>query len=208
MNNLLQTSWHRCWSGLNATGDGSVLMQRLVAAHEEPQRKYHTVQHLGECLALLEQNLDLAVDAAEVGMALWFHDAIYNVRASDNEAKSAQWAASELTAAGVAPERIAHIEQHILATRHAALAEGTDQQLLVDIDLAILGAPRPRFEEYERQVRAEYGWVPEFLFRRTRRGILREFLARDPIYNTHRFRETREAQARDNLAWSLAQLGI
>lgn len=181
-------------------------MHRLVSAYEELQRKYHTVQHLTECLQLFEQNLDLAIEPAEVEISLWFHDAIYNVTASDNEAKSAEWAATELTKAGVSPERVDRVRKHILATRHAVLPEGQDQALLIDIDLSILGAPRPRFEEYEVQVRAEYAWVPGFLFRRKRRSVLAEFLERDPIYNTTRLRKALEIRARENLAYSLRQL--
>jgi predicted metal-dependent HD superfamily phosphohydrolase len=36
-----------------------------------------------------------------------------------------------------------------MSTCHAALSEGQDQKLLVDVDLAILGAPLHRFIEYE-----------------------------------------------------------
>jgi predicted metal-dependent HD superfamily phosphohydrolase len=205
--NILQSSWTRCWKSLNASGDGLALMQKLTSAYEEPQRKYHTVQHLSECLYLVGKNLDLAVEPAEVEIALWFHDAVYNVKASDNEARSADWAEVSLREAGIGQERIDRVRQHILATRHTALPEGQDQMLLVDIDLSILGAPRPRFEEYEAQVRAEYGWVPAFLFRRKRRGILAEFLARNPIYNTPRLRESLEGRARENLAYSLERLG-
>ena len=203
----LQGSWQRCWAGLGAQGEGLILMRRLIAAYGEPQRKYHTVQHLSECLALFQQNLDLATEPAEVEISLWFHDAIYDVKASDNEDKSAKWAEEELSGAGVASERIERVKQHILATRHAALPEGQDQMLLVDIDLAILGAERPRFMEYEAQVREEYGWVPGFLFRRKRRGVLLEFLERQPIYNTPKLREALEQRARSNLAYSIRQLG-
>jgi len=203
---MLQTSWNRCWQSLSAQGDGLALMQRLVAAYEEPQRKYHTVQHLCECLQLLQTHIDLANEPAEVEMALWFHDAIYNVKANDNEAKSADWAEAELRQAGVGADRIERVKQHILATRHAVLPEGQDQALLIDIDLSILGAPRPRFAEYEAQVRAEYGWVPGFLFRSKRRSVLAEFVARYPIYNTPKLREALERQARENLAYSLEQL--
>jgi predicted metal-dependent HD superfamily phosphohydrolase len=203
---MLQSSWNRCWSALDASGDGNALMQRLVSAYEEPHRKYHTVQHLSECLSLLERNLDLAAEPGDVEMALWFHDAIYDIKASDNEARSAEWAERELTQAGVSSQRISRIREHILATRHAALPQGQDQMLLVDIDLSILGAPRGRFDEYEAQVRAEYGWIPGILFRRKRREVLAEFLARNPIYNTARLRQAREAQARDNLAYSIQRL--
>ncbi|HKR60470.1 MAG TPA: hypothetical protein VJS64_12110 [Pyrinomonadaceae bacterium] len=203
----LQSSWKRCWNALEASGNGLALMQDLITAYEEPQRKYHTIQHLTECVALLEQNLDLAAEQGEVEIALWFHDAVYNVRASDNEARSAEWAAAALEKASVAPDRIERVKQHIMATRHSAKPTGQDQMLVVDIDLSILGAPEPRFAEYEAQVRAEYRWVPEFLFRSKRKSILAEFGARDSIYNTPRLREQLEARARENLAYSLKQLG-
>lgn len=74
-----------------------------------------------------------------------------------------------------------------------------DAQLLVDIDLAILGADPERFDEYEVQIRQEYAWVPGPLFRRKRREILMDFLARPKIYGTAWFQERFEASARDNL---------
>ena len=203
----LQASWARCWLALEAAGEGQALMDRLLAAWAEPQRRYHTLQHLGECLALFERSRALAEHPAEVEMALWFHDAVYDVRGKDNEARSAAWAQAELRAAGVGAAAIERIAGHIMATCHAALPNGGDQQLLVDIDLSILGAPRPRFLDYEEQVRAEYGWVPGFLFRRKRREILKEFLAREPIFGTPLIREEIEGRARENLAYSIAALG-
>lgn len=204
---MLQSSWKRWWIGIGAQSDGAALMQRLLAAYKEPQRKYHTLQHLAECLDLLARHRHVAVEPAEIEAALWFHDAVYDVTAHDNEARSAAWAVEELSAAGVSAERVEHVRAHILATRHAALPKSQDQQLLVDIDLAILGASRARFEEYEVQVRAEYAWVPEPIFRQRRSEILAEFLAREPIYNTASLRKILEHQARENLAYSLQQLG-
>jgi predicted metal-dependent HD superfamily phosphohydrolase len=203
---LLKLSWGRCWKSIDAAGDGDALMRRLVTAYNEPQRKYHTIQHLTDCLLLLDENLGLAIEPAEVEVALWFHDAIYNVKRSDNEAQSAEWAARELHQAGVSSKRIARVKDNILATRHSARPQGQDQMLLVDIDLSILGAPRARFEEYERQVRAEYGWVPGFIFSRKRREVLSEFLSRNVIYNTPKLHEAFEDQARANLAYSVQQL--
>jgi predicted metal-dependent HD superfamily phosphohydrolase len=72
--------------------------------------------------------------------------------------------------------------------------------LLVDIDLAILGASEPRFAEYERQVRDEYAFVPEPLFYEKRRAILQSFLARPRIYSTRHFTNLLERRARMNLA--------
>lgn len=202
---MLRSSWDRCWSELGARGDGHALLQRLLSAYAEPQRKYHTLQHLSECLTLLDEYRALAVEPAEVEIALWFHDGVYNVRASDNEIRSAEWAEEELRRAGVAPERIARVKELILATRHSEPPQGQDQLLLVDIDLAILGAPRARFDEYDAQIRAEYGWVPGYIFRAKRRKVLSGFLSRDHIYGTPALRDALEERARDNLIYALRQ---
>ena len=74
-----------------------------------------------------------------------------------------------------------------------------DQQVLVDIDLAILGAPGPRFAEYGQQIRDEYAFVPEELFKQRRRAILRSFLDRPRIYSTSHFHKLLEERARANL---------
>lgn len=201
------STWDWCWHGLGARGDGAALMAQLLQAYAEPQRHYHTVQHLAECLGWWAQYRVHARAPAEVGMALWFHDAVYDVQASDNEQQSADWARTALQAAGVAPPAIDNVVAHILATRHSVVPQGPDQQLLLDIDLSILGAPRPRFAAYETQVRAEYAWVPPDVFRHKRSAVLAAFLARDTLYHTPALHAVLEAPARQNLAWSLAQLG-
>ena len=139
-------------------------------------------------------------------MALWFHDAIYDPKAAENELRSAEWAARALAEAGVASEARARVHALVMATRHAAEAVGVDEQLLVDVDLAILGADRERFDEYEVEVREEYAWVPGPVFRHKRRGILSEFLARARIYATAPFAERFEEMARANLAHAIASL--
>jgi predicted metal-dependent HD superfamily phosphohydrolase len=203
---LLNASWARCWHALGVQGDGALLMQQLLTAYQEPQRKYHTLQHLAECLALIQEYLDQAEHPAEVEIALWFHDAVYDVKANDNEQKSADWATRSLAEASVAKERIDRVAQLIMATRHAVLPQGRDQQLLVDIDLAILGSSRARLLEYEQQIAEEYSWVPEVLFRHKRRAVLEEFMARSPIYSSAALQQRLEHQAKNNLAFSLERL--
>lgn len=201
---MLEGSWDRCWASIGAAGDGRAAMARVLASWNQAHRRYHTVQHLIECLALLERYRGTADEPAEVELALWFHDAVHDLRASDNEARSADWAARELRQARVAEPRIARVRDHILATRHAASPTPGDQALLVDIDLAILGAERPRFDEYERQVRDEYAWVPAPVYRRKRREVFSGFMERSPLYRTAGLHAAREARAKANLARSLA----
>lgn len=206
MNAHLSDLFHNCWQALGADGDETGVFQRLMTAYQEPQRHYHTLEHLSECMALFDDHRHLAAQPAEVEMALWFHDAVYDVKAHDNEARSAQWAESVLNDAGVGQPHVRQVVQHILATRHADVPEPGDQALLVDVDMAILGAPRARFDAYEVQVRAEYAWVPEPAFREKRSELLTAFLARPFLYSTPALHTMLEAPARANLAHSLKAL--
>ena len=165
------------------------------------------MQHLDECFDKLDESRTLAAHAHEVELALWFHDAVYDVRGQDNEEQSAAWADTAARGAGVPAEVARRVRDLIMATKHDAAPITPDAKLLVDVDLAILGAPVARFDEYERQVREEYSWVPGFLFRRKRREILAGFLARPNIFNTEYFLAAYEAQARANLERSIKTLG-
>ena len=173
------------------------LYEELISAYGEPHRRYHTLQHLEECFARFDEIAELAEHPADVELAIWFHDAIYDPRRNDNERRSADWAASCTGNSSV--------HSLVMATRHEAIPQTKDEKALVDVDLWILGAPQERFDEYEKQVREEYGWVPGLLYRRKRREILESFVARPTIYNTERFVERYEKQARANLARSLAR---
>jgi predicted metal-dependent HD superfamily phosphohydrolase len=194
-----RASWLDAWHQLGVDAPDEALRAELVARYSEPHRAYHTLQHLDECLEALARERSHAGRPAEIALALWFHDAIYDVRRHDNEARSADWARQALRAAGVADDAARRVHALVMATRHDAQPEGADAQLLIDIDLSILGAPAARFAEYERQIRIEYAHVPSEVFEPRRREILGRFLARDPIYLTESIRTTLEAQARLNL---------
>lgn len=198
--------WQSVWRELGASSVDKALYHKLIACYSEPHRKYHTTQHLHECLTHLETMHSLAEHPAEVELGLWFHDAIYNTHAKDNEQQSADWARESALSAGVSTDQATRIHKLILATMHNAVPTGRDAQVLVDIDLAILGAQPARFDEYELQVRAEYSWVPGILYRTGRKKILKEFAARDWLYSTERFRSEYEPRARENLKRSLARL--
>jgi len=200
----LQRSWTRGWRGIGGRDDGAGVRDALLAAYGEPQRHYHTLQHLHECIDRLETCIDLATRPAEVETALWFHDAVYDVLRRDNERRSADWARQAVLENGVPADVADRIDALVMATRHATTRAAGDQQLLVDIDLAILGAEPERFAEYERQIRNEYAHVAEPEFKARRRAILAGFLARDRIYATPRLRAELEQRARANLSLAIA----
>jgi predicted metal-dependent HD superfamily phosphohydrolase len=201
----LRAAWQRMWRGVGAAGGGEALYDELVACYAQPWRHYHSRQHLGECLQWFESAAALAERPAEVEAALWFHDAVYDIGSQDNEERSAAWARTALLAASVPHEAAGRIERLVLATRHTTPPEEADAQLLVDIDLSILGAAQPRFAEYQRQIRQEYAAVAQEQFRARRREILSAFLERPQIYSTAHFRLLLEDRARANLRLAVAQ---
>jgi predicted metal-dependent HD superfamily phosphohydrolase len=198
--------FRRLCRDLGAAADATALFSTLSRAWREPHRVYHTLDHLADCLTELDR-VAVPVDSlAEVEAALWFHDAIYDTRRRDNEARSAAWAVEALGALGIAEQKTARIAEHVLATKHEGLPRSRDAELVVDVDLSILGRAPDEFDAYEMRVRAEYGWVPEDEFRAGRAKILGALLARPILYRTAAFRERYERQARANLRRSLASL--
>lgn len=183
-----------------------VVLDNLLARYCEPSRAYHTVRHLDECFAQFDEAAGLATCAGEVEVALWYHDVIYDTRSSRSEKRSASLAAEALRTAGVAAEVRRRVADLILMTRHDVQPATQDARLIVDVDLWILGSPPARFDEYEDQVRQEYAWAPDPIFRRVRAKVLGGFLARPSIYATKFFRDRLEAGARSNLDRSLARL--
>lgn len=182
------------------------LHAELRHRYSESHRAYHTLHHLSECLQLLELARGGNRSGAEIEIALWFHDAIYDPRRSDNEARSAEWARRELRRAGASIELQDRIGALVMVTAHEGAPQTDDEALMSDIDLAILGSGPARFDEYEQQVRTEYQHVPLKLYRAGRRKLLADFLARPQIYFTESFREQREDSARRNLQRSVARL--
>jgi predicted metal-dependent HD superfamily phosphohydrolase len=198
--------WQSTWSDLRLPSPDPQVLDELLTRYSEPHRAYHTAQHLTECSRHFEQARSLAADPGAVQIALWFHDAIYDTRSPHNEDRSAAWAVRVLASVGAPAQLQTSVQGMILATKHNANPDSLDAALTVDIDLTILAASATRFDEYEAQVRREYAWVPEEVFRGARAKILREFLARPRIYFTDFFSDRLEAPARENLQRSVARL--
>ena len=195
--------WIETWSQVGAAPpDG--LIQQLVAAYGESHRAYHTVRHLAECFGHLDPCPVRPSDPAALELALWFHDAIYDTKAANNEERSAAWARTAL--ASLSQASLDRIEKLILVTKHEAAPSSPDEELLLDVDLSILGSADERFDEYESQIRQEYSWVPEEAYRMARAQILAQFQSRPALYQTPYFRDTLETQARRNLRRSLDSL--
>jgi predicted metal-dependent HD superfamily phosphohydrolase len=178
--------------------------QRLTAAYDETGRCYHGLQHLSECLHWVD-DLSLA-EIPGFELVLWFHDAVYDPKSITNEEDSARLLRSACVDPCISSDTVSRLESLILVTKHHQPGTDAHAQLLVDVDLAVLGAEEGRFDEYEMQIRHEYLWVPEKEYRLKRSQILAGFLKRPRIYHTELMQERLEARARSNLSSLIKRL--
>ena len=190
---------------------GLDLIEGLKARYSEPQRHYHTWQHIEALLRHFDGIADALNNPTAVLWALYWHDAIYDPHAPDNEDKSAELmidaARTELDV-----NSLELAEKIIRATKKHQIPEGLsptdadDLALFLDVDLSILGADNAVFDGYECQIRDEYAFVPLELYRQARGGILKGFLNRERLYFTDHFHDLWETQARANLTRSIETL--
>jgi len=188
--------------GINQAGD---IFSQLATAYRETSRYYHTDQHVSECLKHFSLYREQAQHPAEIEVAIWFHDAIYDTTKPDNEEQSAEWARRYLIDASVNSDTVSRIVEMIIATK-THQSETADSALMVDIDLGILGASTDAFEAYDAAIRKEFHWVPTVQYCLGRSQVLSSFLKRETVYQTKAMRHLYEAQARKNLSQKIEQL--
>lgn len=203
---MLQTQWVRFVGGLGVSPAAAYpVFDRLVAVHSEPHRQYHNLEHVAEVLKVTGRLAKFVDDPAAVQLAAWFHDAVYNPTAHDNEERSAELARACLGEMGIAGEA-EWVAELILATAHHDTLGDADTDVLLDADLAIFGAGEARYLRYADAIRREYAFVPEDEYRKGRAAVLEKFLARNRIYRTNVMHLEAEASARRNLRTEVERL--
>jgi predicted metal-dependent HD superfamily phosphohydrolase len=179
----------------------------LVARYADPARHYHDVRHLSDVLdrvALLTADSD---EPRAVLLAAWYHDAVYDVRANDNEERSAQLAEHALPAAGEDADVVLEVARLVRLTASHQVAPGDrNSAVLCDADLAVLAGDEQSYARYTSAVRAEYAHVETERFRQGRAAVLERLLALPILFSTSYGRAQWEAPARSNLTAELAGL--
>jgi predicted metal-dependent HD superfamily phosphohydrolase len=174
--------------------------ERLIAAYSDG-RGYHDLRHLTEVLLRLEELGESG--NAELVLAAWFHDAVYDGTPGAEE-RSAQLAESELAGSAVDVSEVARLVR--LTERHDPDPGDRNGEALCDADLAILAAPAERYREYTEGVRREYAAVADADFRAGRLLVLGDLASRDALFRTAYAREHWEPPARANLAREIEEL--
>lgn len=180
----------------------------LLRRWSEPHRGYHDVEHLTEVLGRLDELADHGVPVpVEAYLGAWFHDAVHEGRAGDDERESAELAARELAALGVPDDVAGRVAGLVLVTAGHRVPPGDEAAAaLCDADLAVLAADAERYARYVAGVRREYPGVDDATFAAGRAAVLRDLLDRPALFSTAVGRERWEARARRNVALELAAL--
>jgi predicted metal-dependent HD superfamily phosphohydrolase len=128
----------RTWS-VDPT-QASLAFDDIQMRYAEGGRFYHTLDHIRDVLVIIERLGFRAKHLDAVRLAAWLHDVIYDRRASDNEELSADYAARFCEQFGIPDGSV--VTSLILMTKtHRANDDAdADAQILLDADLAILGA--------------------------------------------------------------------
>ncbi len=181
--------------------DGSpIVYQLLLDAYNEPQRVYHDIEHIECCLSVFGQVSHLLENPDGVELAIWFHDAIYQLGACDNEQLSANLFMN-ITDGLFQDEFRETVYQHIMATCHKSTKiTDRDRQLMVDIDLSSFGLPWPDFLRDSKKVRHEMGHICDAEYYQKQMAFQQSLLSRPAFFYSDYFVEHYEAQARSNLA--------
>jgi predicted metal-dependent HD superfamily phosphohydrolase len=181
------------------------LAAALAAAYAEPQRAYHTAEHVAEVLGWFDAVADDVGwrQPREVYVAIVFHDAVYFPGASNNETRSAAWARS--AGLPVDGDRVAELVE--LTARHGHVESADhDAAHFLDADMAILGADPVAFDRYDAGIAAEYRHAPRVPYFAGRRAFLARLAASPRIFLTEYFHARLDAAARANLSRALARL--
>ncbi len=178
----------------------------VLEKYSEKKRFYHNLTHIQALLNRAENLKIYFQNYGAVRFAIWFHDIIYNTKRSNNEEKSAELAIKALEEMQIPNATIVLVEKMIIATKtHNASELIEDGKIFLDLDLGVLGASPKVYQEYHQAIRKEYSWVPWFLYKRSRKAVLRNFLAREHIFFTGELAKL-ESIARQNISQEIELL--
>ncbi len=176
------------------------ILMDLCILYSSEDRFYHRLEHIEQILCTIASLSPICQNLPALQLAAWFHDAIYNPKAKNNEEKSAEYAAIALTQLQIPHTIIDKVTKMILYTQyHQATTNDIDTQIFLDADLAILGANTTEYNLYAAAIRREYAWMTAAEYHQGRIEILQKFLQRKRIYLTDGMFNKLEKPARKNI---------
>lgn len=179
--------------------------QRIQTAYAEKHRHYHNLNHIKSVIDELYSCKDDINDWEATCLAAFFHDIVYEPLRKDNEERSADVADIYLSNLNMPEKQRNSTRQFIIATKKHEPLKTADINYFTDADLSVLGWPLPLYENYVRQIREEYKWYPDLIYKPGRRKVLEHFLKMDRIFKTDYFYSKYEVRAKENILSELAR---
>ena len=181
----------------------------IYKKYSESHRHYHNMRHVNSLLRMLREYRGKNVNPALI-VAAWFHDLCYDPRSTDNEVKSAELCFEYLTSIGMHSDFICEVDDLIYATvthkpSDGASASVDDQKLFIDLDMAILGTRREKYDRYvDSIIKENVAFFPVDEVREGRAKFLNEMLSRNTLYFTPEIKERYEKRAFENMERELS----
>jgi predicted metal-dependent HD superfamily phosphohydrolase len=172
----------------------------LLVQYSESNRHYHSVRHITSMLDGFEALKTKFEQPIAAELAIFFHDLIYDPARNDNEEQSAK-KMRETVGGFVVDSVIDAATFSIEATKKHEATPNADTNLLLDLDMAILGQPWAVYECYAKGVMQEY--LPVYGEEAYRRGrpelFLEPMIAHGDIFLTKEFEHLNEPAIRNML---------
>jgi len=176
----------------------------IEASYSHKSRHYHNLKHL-EAMFFELENSNLKVHHLDtLQFSIFYHDIVYNSLKSDNEHQSALLFYKRIS--NTAFPYLEECKTQIELTKAHLKSDDYNTNILMDLDLSILGKSSNEYQTYRENIRKEYHIFPNFLYRLGRKKVLKSLLSQDAIYKTEFFQQKYESQARINLKRELSEL--
>ena len=186
---------------------------RIKEKYSESWRYYHTLTHVWSLLKMCNENVEDMQEKDVVKLAAWFHDVIYVPQKPDNEKESVRFFeefVAELNERLGDKHRLEQEKQErvkkiiIYTINHSQVApeakDWFDAKFFLDIDLGVLGSDEDVYSKYAEDIRKEYCFVAETVFREKRAQFMQRFLNKElEIYKTDLIKNKMEEKALKNV---------
>ncbi|KAF7313931.1 hypothetical protein HMN09_00551400 [Mycena chlorophos] len=206
-------------SSIDPNIDGELVKRTatdLQERYSEPQRHYHTLEHIGFMLDAFTKCDTTNVPRDIIELAIWFHDCVYDpVRGGPwNEQESIRvW---EQFAEATCSQAMLNLKEPVSCLIDATIShhipavlapplEVSHAATFLDLDMGILAASPTVYETYANGIRHEYAHYSDTDYRAGRTKVLQNFLARERIFLAEGS-EALEASARGNIESEIRRL--
>ncbi len=178
--------------------------KEIYASYTGKSRYYHNLGHLNNMISELNEIESSVTELDTILFSIYYHDIVYKSTETDNEYQSAKLFEKRISNTHF--PKIQNCYKQIEATKEHKTSVDKDTNILLDLDLSILGKDKSEYQEYCSNIRKEYSIYPDSMYHPGRKKALNHLLELDVIFKTDYFFDKYEEKARKNMAFELSQL--